>query len=129
MNNKNAKLALLLVRLAAAGNMLIHGITRLSLGTVSNFDGYLSSIGFPPYTAWVLTIFELAGAISMIIGKWVTPIALIFCLELLMGIILVHFHEGWFVVGAGRNGMEYSVLLIICFISSAIASRKKPDQL
>jgi hypothetical protein len=63
MNIKNDKLALLLVRFAAAGNMLIHGITRLSLGTVSNFDGYLSSIGFPPYTAWVLTIFELAGAV------------------------------------------------------------------
>jgi putative oxidoreductase len=105
--------------------MLIHGITRLSLGTVSNFDGYLSSIGFPPYTAWVLTIFELAGAISIIIGRWVTPIALIFCLELLMGIILVHFHEGWFVVGAGRNGMEYSVLLIICFISTALVSWKR----
>lgn len=125
MNSKNAKLALFLVRFAAAGNMLIHGITRLSLGTVSNFDGYLNSIGFPPYTAWVLTIFELAGAVTMIIGKWVTPIALIFCLELLMGIILVHFHEGWFVVGAGRNGMEYSVLLIICFISTALISWKR----
>jgi putative oxidoreductase len=77
----------------------------------------------------VLTIFELVGAISIIIGKWVTPIALIFSLELLMGIILVHFREGWFVVGAGRNGMEYSVLLIICFVSLAIASWKRPDQI
>lgn len=125
MNIKILNSPLLLVRFAAAGNMLIHGITRISLGTVSNFDGYLSSIGFPPYTAWVLTIFELAGAVTMIIGKWVTPIALIFCLELLMGIILVHFHEGWFVVGAGRNGMEYSVLLIICFVSVTIAKENQ----
>jgi hypothetical protein len=28
------------------------------------------------------------------------------------GIALVHAPEGWFVVGLGRNGMEYSVLLI-----------------
>jgi putative oxidoreductase len=127
VNFDNVKLALVLVRFAAAGNMLIHGITRLSMETVSNFDGYLNSIGFPSYTAWVLTIFELVGSVSIMIGKWVTPISLIFCIELLMGIILVHFDEGWFVVGAGRNGMEYSVLLIICFISSAIASWKKQD--
>lgn len=35
------QLALTIVRVAAAGNMVIHGITRLSLGTVSDFDGYL----------------------------------------------------------------------------------------
>jgi putative oxidoreductase len=127
MNTKNIPLVMLLVRSAAAGNMLIHGITRLSLGTVSNFDGYLNSIGFPPYTAWALTIFELVGAIAIIAGKWVTPLALVFCLELSIGIILVHFNEGWFVVGAGRNGMEYSVLLIVCFVSAAIAYRKKEN--
>lgn len=27
--------------------------------------------------------------------------------------------EGWFVVGAGRNGMEYSVLLIMVLIAVA----------
>ena len=29
-----------------------------------------------------------------------------------MGVVLIHAAEGWFVVGAGRNGMEYSLLLI-----------------
>ena len=28
-------------------------------------------------------------------------------------------HLGWFVVGAGRNGMEYSVLLIACLLANA----------
>ncbi len=120
------KLALTIVRIAAAGNMIIHGITRLSLGTVSNFDEYLSSLGFPPYTAWAITFFEILGGIAVIVGKWVTPISIVFCVQLIMGIALVHFSEGWFVVGAGRNGMEYSVLLIICFASTGIANWKKP---
>ena len=34
----------------------------------------------------------------------------------LAGIVLVHAPAGWFVVGLGRNGMEYSVLLIACLL-------------
>lgn len=126
MHSDRTKLALLLVRMAVAGNMIIHGITRLSLGTVSNFDGWLSSLGFPPYTAWALTFFEILGGLALIWGKkWVSAICMVFCIQLIMGIALVHFGEGWFVVGAGRNGMEYSVLLIICFVSIAVANWKK----
>ncbi|MCE2994142.1 MAG: hypothetical protein LW863_01000 [Flammeovirgaceae bacterium] len=31
---------------------------------------------------------------------------------LVMGIALVHLKDGWFVVGGGRNGIEYNVVLI-----------------
>ena len=57
MITNNTHLALAIIRIAAAGNMIIHGIARLYNGTVPNFDGWLSSLGFPPYTAWALTIF------------------------------------------------------------------------
>jgi putative oxidoreductase len=125
MQQKNANLAQLIIRIGAAGNLLIHGITRLSSGGVSGFDEYLGSLGFPPFTAWAITFFEIFSALSIIAGKWVTPLCLVFCLELAMGIILVHFKEGWFVVGGGSNGMEYSVLLIICFASTALAHAKR----
>lgn len=120
MNKRN--LSLLIIRLAAAGNMLIHGITRLYVGGVSPFDDYLVLLGFPPYSAWLITFFEIIASVIIIAGKWITPLCLVFCLELLMGIVLVHFSEGWFVVGHGRNGMEYSILLIICFGCSALAA-------
>ena len=119
------QLALTIVRVAAAGNMIIHGIARLSFGTVSDFDGWLTSLGFPPFTAWGITFFEVLGGIALIWGKkWVPAICIIFSFQLLMGIILIHFAEGWFVVGAGRNGIEYSVLLILCFASTGVANWK-----
>ena len=40
---------------------------------------------------------------------------------------MVHAKAGWFVVGAGRNGMEYSVLLIVCLL--ALAWRDLPQRL
>lgn len=44
-----------------------------------------------------------------------------------MGIILVHRYDGWFVVGGGRNGMEYSVLLIssLFIVAWGSGSRQK----
>lgn len=114
-----------IIRVAAGANMLIHGITRISIDGVTPFDGYLGSLGFPPYTAWIITFFEIAGAILLLLNKWTVPLCLLFTAELLMGIVLVHFREGWFVVGAGRNGMEYSVLLIICLLTVVIGKRKQ----
>ena len=35
---------------------------------------------------------------------------------LVMGIVFVHFKEGWFVVGGGRNGVEYNLLLIVVLV-------------
>jgi putative oxidoreductase len=45
-----------------------------------------------------------------------------FGVQLAMGIYLVHAPAGWFVVGAGRNGMEFSVLLILCLLVIAMTS-------
>jgi putative oxidoreductase len=118
---KQKDLALTIVRVAAAGNMLIHGISRVVTGGVAPFDEYLSSLGFPPYTAFIITAVELIGAVLIIINRWTSILSIFFCIELIAGIILVHGPEGWFVVGHGRNGSEYSVLLILCFVSAIIA--------
>lgn len=115
---------MLVIRIATAGNMFIHGMYRLSTGIVPPFEEYLTGLGFPPYTAWTITIFEIIASVLMMAGKWVTPLALVFCAELLAGILMIHFHEGWFVVGGGRNGMEYSVLMIVCLLCTAWVYRK-----
>jgi putative oxidoreductase len=127
MNINSKDLALSFVRIAVAGNMLIHGISRTVTGGVTGFDGYLTSLGFPPYTAYLITAFELIAAILIMINRWTSILSIFFCIELIAGIILVHGPEGWFVVGHGRNGSEYSVLLLICFISAIVAYWPKKE--
>jgi putative oxidoreductase len=117
--------ALNIIRFAAAGNMLIHGIYRLSVGGVTPFDGWLESLGYPPFSAWFITIFEIVAALMIMMNRWVAPLCIIFIVQLGMGIFLIHGREGWFVVGGGRNGMEYSVLMIICFAVTAMVNWKK----
>jgi len=57
----------------------------------------------------------------MLTRRWTSLAALGHAAILTLGMILVHWPEGWFVVGGGRNGMEYSVLLIISLLAIAWA--------
>lgn len=114
-----------IIRLAAATLMGIHGVARIALGIVGGFGEFLSQWGFPlgGWLAWSITIFEIVGALALLSARFVVPVAALFIAELMMGIALVHAKSGWFVVGAGRNGVEFSVLLIACF-AALIVSRK-----
>ena len=80
--------------------------------------------GFPALPARLLdrggiTLFEIDGTPLLALGRWVSALCLAYCFIYLMGIVLVHWPAGWFVVGLGRNGMEYSVLLIACLAMQA----------
>ena len=111
-----------LVRMAAAAMMVIHGTFRASVGGVAGFGGFLEGhhVPFGLGVAWLLTGVEIVGGILLISGRFVRPLCAWFAVQLLCGIALVHFDEGWFVVGGGRNGYEYSALLIACFVAVAI---------
>lgn len=116
-----------IIRYAAALTMIIHGITRVVLEGVVPFGGFLELNNIPMgvVVAWAITIFEITSGVTLLLGYFIVPISIIFILEHISGIILVHLPEGWFVVGAGRNGMEYSVILIILFISTILFNLKK----
>lgn len=116
MNNTASKFhnAIIFLRVAVAAFMLVHGVARISLGIVDDFGGFFDAKGFPLgfYLAWAITIFEIVGGLAMAAGFAVAPIALLFIIQLAVGIAMIHANNGWFVVGAGRNGMEFSALLI-----------------
>lgn len=116
---------LLIIRVALSILLLIHGIARAYLGTVGGFGEFLTGNGIPLglAVAWFVTIFELTASLVMASGRFVTPIALVFMSIYACGIWLVHWSQGWFVVGAGRGGMEYSVLIIACLAGLAWAHR------
>ncbi len=101
-------------RVLVSGLFMAHGAIRIAAGTVDEFGSFLDSKGFPfgIVLAWTVTIYEIVGGASMAFDKYVRPIALGFVFHQVMGITLVHAKHGWFVVGHGTYGVEYSVLLI-----------------
>lgn len=108
----------LALRILLAGLIAAHGWARLLTGGVVPFGGWLQSQGIPlgPVIAAAITAVEILGSVLFAAGRLVFPLSLGFAGIYIVGIILVHLPEGWFVVGLGRNGAEYSVLLVACLI-------------
>ncbi|MCR6663777.1 MAG: DoxX family protein [Luteimonas sp.] len=117
--------SLVAIRIGLAAFLFVHGAARVFHDGVVPFGGFLDSRGLPfgLGIAWGVTVFELVAAPLMAWGRWVAPIALVFAGIYACGIWLVHAPAGWFVVGLGRNGMEYSVLIILCLLALAWSHR------
>lgn len=116
------------LRVVVALLLIAHGVARVVVGIVDDFGLFLAGVGFPlgAALAWTITAGEIVGGSVLALGRWIRPLALYFAGQLLIGIVLVHAREGWFVVGVGRNGMEYSVLLITVLVAVACAANDRP---
>lgn len=107
------------LRILLAGLIAAHGWSRLLAGGVPPFGVFLETQGFPAgfLFAALVTATEIAGSLLLLSGRFVAPLCLAFAFIYSLGIALVHAKAGWFVVGLGRNGAEYSVLLIASLLA------------
>lgn len=120
---ERAVIAIDLVRIVVALLIFTHGVYRATQGGVAPFGEWLNSQGFPQgaLLAAAVTGYELIAPIAILLRRFVTLACLGHIFILSIGLVMVHMPAGWFVVGAGRNGMEYSVLLIVCLAAVAWA--------
>jgi putative oxidoreductase len=111
-----------LLRVALASIIAGHGWARLIAGGVVPFGSFLDAQGFPGglYWAAAVTGIEIVGSLLLLFGRLVVPLAIVFAAVYALGIVLVHAKFGWFVVGLGRNGSEFSALLIVCLLALAL---------
>lgn len=111
----------LLLRLSVAVILLTHSFFGMFNNGINDFGNlYLNQIGFAPFgiiLAWSIKLSHVVAAVLLILNKYIKLAGFVTIFVLIMGIILVHFQEGWFVVGGGRNGMEYNFLLIIVLLT------------
>lgn len=111
----------LLLRIAVAIILLTHSIFGIFDNGINDFGNlYLNQIGFAPFgvaIAWSIKLSHVVAAVLLIWNKYIKLAGFVTIFVLIMGIILVHFQEGWFVVGGGRNGVEYNFLLIIVLLA------------
>lgn len=116
------------LRITLAAVFFMHGIPSILTGAVNNFGTqYLNTAGFAPMglpLAWVIKLSHVACAILLILNRYIRTAAFVTIPILVAGIIMIHAAEGWFVVGAGRNGMEFNVLLISVLVYLAIINKK-----
>ncbi|MBK1896695.1 DoxX family protein [Chryseobacterium paridis] len=109
------------LRIALSVILLMHSVISIYSGDVNNFGlQYLNSIGFSPlglYLAWSVKLTHLLSVPLLWMDKYLKTVAIANILIFIFGIIYVHWQDGWFVVGGGRNGVEFNFLLIFCFLN------------
>jgi putative oxidoreductase len=113
-----SRIGWLILRIHLSGLVAAHGYYRLLTGGTAGFGQYLESehLPFGLAIAWAITLAEVVGSLLLAAGRLVFPVAVLLSGIYLTGIFMVHAQNGWFVVGAGRNGAEYSVLLIVALL-------------
>lgn len=118
----------LVLRIALAAVFFMHGIPSIFTGAVNNFGNqYLNQVGFAPIglpLAWAIKLSHVACAILLILNRYIRVAAFVTIPILVAGIIMIHAAEGWYVVGGGRNGVEFNVLLISALVYLAIINKK-----
>ena len=111
----------ILLRIAIAIILLSHGIPGMFDNGINDFGNlYLNQVGFAPFgvaIAWAIKISHVVCAVLLLLNKYIVAAGTITIIILIAGIVMVHYPEGWFVVGGGRNGMEYNFLLIAVIVS------------
>jgi putative oxidoreductase len=120
--------SLLLFRITLPLFFVAHAVTRIANGTIERFASFLSTKGFFATTAmvWGITVYEIIGGIALAFGYYTKYLSLGFILMLIMGNIIIHYQNGWWVGEHGDGGMEYSCALILGLI--VIAATKSPKE-
>lgn len=116
----NPRLGQMILRIVIGLIFVAHGGAKLfGEGGPGSLAGFLGSEGIPVpiLAAWMITIFEFVGGMFLIVGLFVVPAAILLSVHMLMGIFLVHAQKGFWVVGPGQDGVEFSLLLIAGLIS------------
>lgn len=97
---------------------ITHGIARLYYWSVPDFGNFLNSHGLIAgvLIAWIITIGEIISGSSLALGFLVRYSVIFHAVIILAGIFLVHLPNGWFVVGHGTGGIEYSILILAVLV-------------
>jgi putative oxidoreductase len=112
--------ATFILRLTLAVILLMHSVPGMFNGGIIAFgEWYLDPLGFAPLgvpIAWAIKFSHVVCAVLLIMNRYIQAASLITIFILVMGIFMVHLKEGWFVVGGGRNGVEFNILMIAVFV-------------
>jgi putative oxidoreductase len=110
-----------LLRFAVSVILIVHGAGGMFNNGINDFGThFLGPAGFGGFglpLAWAIKLSHLAAAACLMTEKFIKSACIITIIIFIAGIIMVHWPNGWFVVGGGRNGIEYNFLLIVVLLS------------
>lgn len=118
-NNSSISLGLLIWRVVLGVTFFMHGWQKLNEWTLAGTTESFTQMGVPapelmaPAIMWL----ELIGGVLLIIGATTRIVGILFALDMLGAIALVHGSAGFF---AANGGFEFVLLLGACALALAL---------
>ena len=117
-NATTTDLAALLARLSLGVMFVAHGLMKFVTFTLPGTYAFFESVGFPGWTAYVVSPAEVLAGVALIAGFRTRLVALL-SLPILLGAIVPHAGAGWSFSNAG-GGWEYPVYLVASAVVVAL---------
>ena len=117
--------ALLILRLALGTIMVAHGAQKM-FGWFGGpgpegFLGFMGSMGIPAAIGWLAIAAEFFGGIAVLLGAFARVGALMFAVNMLVAMLMVHARNGFFMGGEGGGGIEFTLMLFAASLAIVIA--------
>ena len=114
----NTDYAALILRIGLGTMFIAHGLLKVMVYTLPGAAGFFEQVGFPGWTAYLVTYAEIAGGLLLLAGIGVRAVSLAL-ISVLAGALFVHFGSGW-VFSNPNGGWEYPAFLIVASIVQAL---------
>lgn len=101
-------LALLFMRLALGTVMVVHGYHKV-FGGLHHHAQFVASLGLPAWTGYLSAFTEFLGGLLVLGGLFTRAAAFAICINLLVAIWKVHWHNGL----TGDHGFEFPLSLAV----------------
>ena len=120
--------AITVLRIVMGIIFITHGAARFYYSSIEGFGSYLDSKGFVIglILAWIVTLGEIIGGALLVSGFFVRYAIVFHAIVIITGLVLIHIPNGWFVVGHGTGGVEFS-LLILAVLLVLFTQNKRPQ--
>jgi putative oxidoreductase len=119
IDSRSAPYAALVLRIALGLLFLAHAGLKIFVFTPAGTAGFFISLGLPGWLAYLTILWELAGAVALILGIW-PRLAAIAVIPILLGAIFtVHGAAGFF-FNNPNGGWEFPAFWIVALIALAL---------
>jgi putative oxidoreductase len=116
---KSEDIGRLILRLAVAGLMLLHGISKIRHG-IGPISSSVSSHSLPHFVAFGVYVGELLAPLFVLVGIFTRPAAAIIAIDMLFAIWLKHSGELLRLGSSGGYALELQVLYLAGAVTIAL---------
>ena len=116
--NNNTDYAALILRIGLGTMFLAHGLLKVLVFTLPGTVAFFEQVGFPGWTAYLVTFAEIGGGALLLAGVGVRAVS-VALLPVLLGTTYVHFGAGW-VFSNPNGGWEYPAFLTLATVVQAL---------